>query len=310
MDRPTPRDISNAAKTLHKYGVKHTGLVPSHALARMCDLSELQFKTENLQLTGAYKIRGATYFISQLTPAQLRVGVVTASAGNHGQGVAWAARRLNSSSIVVIPETAPEAKEAAIKGYSVHFGGDEVLRKGKSYEDAAKEAHRIAEETGRIYVPAFDHPNIIAGQATVGIEIMADWNAVDAVLVGVGGGGLISGIATWMHFKHKHVQVIGVEAAGAASMCAALQHGAPVELPSAVTIADGIKTKTVGAMTFAITRDFVGPHQVVTVSEEEIQGHYFISPVCKGDPSYLLNKNSTSLSVIRRYNGCGIARHM
>src|SRR5262249_9704618 len=190
-------------------------------------------------------------------------GVIAASAGNHGQGVAIAAAALNIPRTIVMPVGAPLAKVTATQGY-----GARVVLHGDTYNEAFVRAQELQTETGATYIHAFDDPAIIAGQGTLGIEILTDLPDVEAVVVGIGGGGLISGIAVALKTLKPEARLIGVQATGAASMRAALDAGRLVTLPSINTIADGIATKTAGAHTFAIVRQLVD--EVVTVDDEEI----------------------------------------
>ena len=207
-------------------------------------------KAENLQRSGAYKIRGATYKLSRLTPEERARGVIAASAGNHAQGVAIAAAALGVPCTIVMPTGAPLAKVTATQSY-----GATVVLHGDTYNDAYAHAERLREETGATCIQAYDDPDIIAGQGTLGLEVLADLPNVETLLVGVGGGGLISGIAIAMKSLKPDMRIIGVEAAGAASMRAALDAGRIVTLPSIHTIADGIATKSVGHYTFATVRE-------------------------------------------------------
>jgi threonine dehydratase len=220
-------------------------------------------KAENLQRSGAYKIRGATYKLSQLRDEERLHGVIAASAGNHAQGVAIAASALHIPCTIVMPTGAPLAKVTATEGY-----GATVLLFGDTYNDAYEHARELSRQTGATYIEAFNDPDIIAGQGTIGLEILADLPDVEAIVVNIGGGGLIAGIATAVKALKPSVRIIGVEASGAASMRAALNAGHLVTLPSLNTIADGIATKVVGDLTLEIVRDLVD--EVVTVDDEEI----------------------------------------
>ena len=258
---PTIQDVWRAQEVIRPH-VYHTPLLPSKTLGAMCGAT-VHLKAEHLQRSGAYKIRGATYKLSRLTPEERAHGVIAASAGNHAQGVAIAARALGIPCIIVMPTAAPIAKVTATQGY-----GAQVVLSGDTYNDAYAHARELQAQTGATYIHAFDDPDIIAGQGTIGLEILTDLPEVDVIVAGLGGGGLISGIATAVKALKPDVQVIGVEAAGAASMRAALDAGSIVELPAINTIADGIATKSVGPHTYAITRELVDA--VVTVSDEQI----------------------------------------
>lgn len=258
---PTVTDIWRAQEVIRPH-VYHTPLLPSRTISEMSGAKVL-LKAENLQRSGAYKIRGATYKLSRLTPEEREQGVIAASAGNHAQGVAIAAAALGVPCTIVMPAGAPLAKVTATQGY-----GATVVLHGESYNEAYARALEIQRETDATYIHAFDDPDIIAGQGTLALEILADCPEVEAIVVGIGGGGLISGIATAVKTLKPDVRIIGVQAAGAASMRAALDAGKIVTLAEISTVADGIATKATGAYTFEIVRTLVD--DVVTVDEEEI----------------------------------------
>jgi threonine dehydratase len=241
---------------------RHTPLEYSHTYSEMTG-AEVYLKLENLQRTGAFKIRGATNRIATLPEEDEEAGVVTASAGNHAQGVALAASRVGVDSTIVMPENAPISKIKATRSY----GGDVVLH-GADYDEAAERAHEIEREEGRTYVHAFDDPMVMAGQGTIGLEILDDLDSFDTVAVGIGGGGLISGIATAIKGRRPDVRVVGVQAEGASSAAQSLQKGDVYELESVDTIADGIATRRIGDRTFEVIQDRVD--EVVTVSDREI----------------------------------------
>ncbi len=218
-------------------------------------------KCENLQRTGSFKARGAYVRISRLTPEERARGVVAASAGNHAQGVALAAQSLGIAATVFMPEGAPIPKERATRGY-----GAEVVFEGRYLEDALVGARRFAEETGAVLIHPFDHADIVAGQGTVGLEILEQAPEVQTVLVPLGGGGLLAGVAIAVKALRPDVTVIGVQAKGAAAYPASLLHGSPVPLTSMRTMADGIAVGLPGNIPFAAVRDYCD--DVVTVSEE------------------------------------------
>lgn len=222
----------------------------------------LFFKLENLHRTGSFKERGALNKLLSLSADERERGVVTASAGNHAQGLAFHAHRLGIPVTVVMPEATPLIKTARTRS-----AGAEVVVHGRSYDEARREAER-REEEGLVMVPAFDDDAVIAGQGTVGLEIVEQVEDVDLVLVPVGGGGLVAGTATALKALRPDVRVVGVQAAAAPSARAALLEGRPVEIESTTTIADGIAVKRVGDRTFPHLRDRVD--DIVTVSEEEI----------------------------------------
>ena len=223
----------------------------------------LRLKCENLQRGGAFKLRGAYNFIVQLPGDERSRGVVTYSSGNHGRAVALAAAELEVPAAVVVPVDAPGVKVEAIRRL-----GAEVSFEGTTSLERKRRAEQIAGERGMVIVPPFDHPDIIAGQGTVGLEIVEDWPAVERVVVPVGGGGLLAGVAAAVKALTPHARVFGVEPRGAASMAASLEAGRPVELESVVSVADGLKPVRPGDITFEHARSLV--EGVVLVDDEEI----------------------------------------
>ena len=223
----------------------------------------VHLKLENFQRTGAFKIRGALNRITTLSDAEQAAGVVTASAGNHAQGVALAATRAGVDATIVMPEHAPISKVKATRSY-----GARVVLDGVDYEEAQARAHEIEREEGRTYVHAFDDEMVMAGQGTIGLEIVSQQPDVETVIVPIGGGGLIAGIATAIKAQQPDVRVIGVQAEGAASVAESLAAGEIRERDSVDTVADGIATRSVGTQPFAIIQERVD--EVVTVSDEEI----------------------------------------
>ena len=241
---------------------RHTPLVYSHTFSAMTG-ADVHLKQEMLQRTGAFKIRGATNRIATLADEHRESGVVTASAGNHAQGVALAATRMGVDSKVVMPEDAPISKIKATRSY-----GAEVVLHGVDYDEAAERAREIEQSEGRYYLEAFDDWEVMAGQGTLGLEIVEDLPSVETVVVPIGGGGLISGIATAVKGKKPDARVVGVQAAGASSVAESLQKGERVVRDSVDTIADGIATRTVGEKTFRVIQERVD--EVVTVSDADI----------------------------------------
>jgi threonine dehydratase len=209
-------------------------------------------KLENLQPTGAFKLRGAWTFARRLDPAARQRGVVTYSSGNHGQAVAFAAQRLGVQAVVVMPETAPQLKVEGVKRW-----GGAVLFAGTTSEDRFTKAMELVESEGLTPVPPYDHPDIIAGQGTVGLEIVEDLPDVAHVAVPVGGGGLIAGIATAVAALRPSARVTGVEPEGASALNAALAAGQPVRLERTESIADGLLPLSVGRITFSHVRGLV-----------------------------------------------------
>ncbi len=254
-------DVRAAAAALGDR-IRRTEMVPSHYFSERIG-APLWFKCENLQRTGSFKIRGASHFLLRQEPAALAAGVITASAGNHAQGLACAARQLGVKATVVMPETTPLAKVLATRGY-----GAEIFLHGASFDDAADHARTLQKERGLLFVPAFDHPLIMAGQGTIGLEILEQRPDIDTLLVPIGGGGLIAGIATAARALRPSLRIVGVQAAGAPSALLARRKGAPVRLPAARSLADGIVVKRLGEETFPIIEALVD--DLVSVEEEEI----------------------------------------
>ena len=241
---------------------RHTPLEYSHTFSEMTG-ADVRLKLETFQRTGAFKIRGATNRIATLPEAEREAGIVTASAGNHAQGVALAASRLGVDSLVVMPENAPVSKVKATRSY-----GARVELHGVDYDAAAERAREIEAAEGRYYLHAFDDEMVMAGQGTLGLEVVEDCPGVGTVVVPVGGGGLISGVATAVKDHDPSIRVVGVQAEGAASLPESLERGERVTLDSVNTIADGIATRSVGEKTFEVIRERVDG--VVTVGEDDI----------------------------------------
>lgn len=223
----------------------------------------IYLKSENFQLTGSFKLRGAYYKISTLTPEEAAKGVIACSAGNHAQGVALSATRKGIKSVICMPAGAPISKVEATKGY----GGEVVLVPGV-YDDAAKKAEELMQEEGYTFVHPFNDEKVIAGQGTIGLEIIQQLPDVEAVYVPIGGGGLISGVSYAIKALKPDCKVIGVQALGAPSMYESRKKGEVIELEKVATIADGIAVKKPGDLTFEICQKYVD--EIVTVSEEEI----------------------------------------
>ncbi|MUL40515.1 threonine/serine dehydratase [Streptomonospora sp. PA3] len=257
MELITSADIAAAQERLAAIAVR-TPLLP-------CPWApgELRVKPENLQPVGAFKIRGAANALARLDPEQRKAGVITHSSGNHGQALAFAARSRGVRCVVVVPEGAPRVKVAAMHGFGAQTVAVEPARR-------AAEAHRIAEEQGLTLVPPFDHPDVIAGQGTVGAEIAADLPGVETVLVPVGGGGLAAGVATAVKARCPGAAVIGVEPELAADAKESLERGRLTPWPperTGRTVADGVRVGP-SELTFAHLRERLDG--IVTVTEEEI----------------------------------------
>ncbi|OEH86935.1 threonine ammonia-lyase [Desulfuribacillus stibiiarsenatis] len=220
-------------------------------------------KYEHLQKTGSFKIRGSYNKISALSDEERKHGVIASSAGNHAQGVALAATKSGIPSTIVMPEGAPLAKIAATKGY-----GAEIVLHGQAFDDAYQKARELQQQTGATFIHAFDDEEIIAGQGTIALELLEDLQDIEAILVPIGGGGLIAGIGAAIKETHPDIQVIGVEAAGAASMYASIHDKERRALQAVNTIADGIAVKEPGEKTYQMVREYVD--ELVTVSDEDI----------------------------------------
>lgn len=252
-------EIYRAAEVL-KDVARHTELIHAPKLNPEVDI---YIKPENLQLTGAFKLRGAFYKISQLSDEEKARGVIACSAGNHAQGVALAATHHGIKSLICLPAGAPISKVEATKGY-----GAEVCLVPGVYDDAYAKAVELQREHGYTFVHPFDDPKVIAGQGTIGLEILNDLPDVDAVIVPIGGGGLISGVAFAIKSLRPDVKVYGVQSSGAPSMATSLQEGKIRHLRSVSTIADGIAVKEPGVNTFDMCNRYVD--KVVVVSDDEI----------------------------------------
>jgi len=231
--------------------------------------NHIYLKAENFQKTGAFKIRGAYNKISQLSNDQLKKGVIASSAGNHAQGVALAAKLMGCKATIVMPVTTPLIKVNATKAH-----GAEVVLYGDCYDSAYEKACEIQNEKDLVFIHPFDDIEVIAGQGTIGKEILKECPNVDIVLVPIGGGGLISGIATAIKADNPHVKVIGVEPDGAMCMIKSLENDGRVCLPSISTIADGVAVKEVGNMCFDLTKVYVD--EVISVSDYDIMEAFLI----------------------------------
>ena len=242
--------------------LRDTEILHSHALSSMTDC-ELYLKPENLQRTGSFKVRGAYYKISQLSDEEKRKGVIACSAGNHAQGVALASKKFDIKAKICMPEGAPISKVEATKNY-----GAEVILVPGVYDDAYSEAERLKEKCGYTFIHPFDDEDVIAGQGTIGLEILNQLGDVDIIVVPVGGGGLVSGVAYAVKSLNPQIKVYGVQSAGAPSMLNALHDGKVETLPSVSTIADGIAVKCPGSLTFDICSKYVD--DIVTVTDEQV----------------------------------------
>ena len=225
--------------------------------------SDIYLKTENLQITGSFKVRGAYYKISQLSDDEKAKGVIACSAGNHAQGVALAASKNGIKSLICLPDGAPISKVEATKSY----GADVCLVNGV-YDDAYNKAIQLRDEKGYTFIHPFDDENVIAGQGTIGLELLDQLPDIDAIIVPIGGGGLISGVAFAAKMLKPEIKIYGVQASGAPSMLVSMESGKIECLDSVSTIADGIKVKEPGVNTFDCCQKYVD--EIVTVTDDEI----------------------------------------
>ena len=244
---------------MRKPVIRKTDLIPARQINPE---SEIYLKTENLQVTGSFKVRGAYYKISQLSDEEKAHGVIACSAGNHAQGVALAAAHSGIPSLICIPDGAPISKVEATKSY----GAQVELVKGV-YDDAYNRAVELQKERNLTFIHPFNDPDVIAGQGTIGLELLKQLPDMDAVIVPVGGGGLISGVAFAIKSLNPKCKVYGVQAAGAASMKASLEQNGPHSLTGVSTFADGIAVKCPGDLTYELCSKYVD--DVVTVSDDE-----------------------------------------
>ena len=248
------------ASHILKQVIRETKLIPCPNIADNC---ELYIKPENLQVTGSFKIRGSYFKISSLTKEEKEKGIVACSAGNHAQGVALAAQKENIKATIFIPSVAPISKIEATKKY-----GAEIVIVDGVYDDAYQKALEYVHKTGAVFVHPFDDEDVIAGQGTVGLEILEEIENLDAIVVPIGGGGLISGLAFAVKSLNPNCKVYGVQAQGAGSMFKSFNEESRTSLDSVKTFADGIAVKFPGELTFELCKNFVD--EIVTVTDDEI----------------------------------------
>lgn len=270
MNPPAPIGLKEirAAATRLKGVLLRTDAIPSPAFSQLCG-ARVWLKPENLQVTGTYKIRGAFNKIALLDDTQKRRGLIASSAGNHAQGVAYAAQRAGVPATIVMPTTAPLVKVQATREYGV-----EVVLYGNYYDEAEAEARRLEVERGLTFIHPFDDWDIIAGQGTVGLEILDDCPSANTLLLPVGGGGLISGVALAVKALRPEVRILGVEPEGASSMARSLAAGKLSPLAHVHTIADGVAVGTPGAKPFSVVKDLVDG--IVQVSDDEIMEAFLL----------------------------------
>ncbi len=250
------------AQRVLKDNIRKTDLIHAPALS---DKADIYLKAENLQKTGSFKVRGAYYKIARLNDEQKKRGIIACSAGNHAQGVALSAQKNNIKSAIFIPSTAPISKIEATRKY-----GAQIMLVDGVYDDAYQAAIKYQQETQGEFIHPFDDIDIIAGQGTIALELMEQLSDMEAVIVPIGGGGLISGMAYTVKMLNPNCKVYGVQACGAPSMVNSLHEHKRIELPSVSTFADGTAVKLPGENTFKICEEYVD--EVVTVSEDEIAG--------------------------------------
>ena len=257
----TLKDFEEAVDVVKKVAIK-TELIYSDYLSEQTG-NKIYLKPENLQKTGAYKLRGAYYKVSTLTDEERAKGLITASAGNHAQGVAYAAKAYGCKAVIVMPTTTPLMKVDRTKSY-----GAEVVLYGNVYDEAAAYAAQLAEEKGYTFIHPFDDPAVATGQGTIAMEIIKELPTVDYILVPVGGGGLATGVSTLAKLLNPKIKVIGVEPAGANCLQESLKAGKPLTLDSVSTIADGTAVKTPGKKIFPYLQK--GLDDIITVEDDEL----------------------------------------
>lgn len=249
--------IKEAQKLMPKSAIRKIDLIRSNTFSEMCR-NHIFLKLECYQKTGSFKVRGAVAMIEGLSNEEKRNGVIAASAGNHAQGVAYASSMNSMVCTIVMPKNASPAKIAATKSY-----GAKVILEGNNYDESSKYAHQIAESEGKTLIPAFDHPDIIAGQGTVGLEILEDLKDIDEIYVPIGGGGLIAGTAIAAKSINPKIRIIGVESVAFPSMKKSVKIGKISNVQEGYTIADGISVKTPGKLPFKLIQNYVDDIVVV-----------------------------------------------
>ncbi|MBC2581467.1 threonine ammonia-lyase [Clostridium sp. DJ247] len=263
----TLSDVLEARERIKNICV-NTKLIYSSEFSRESG-NEIYIKPENLQITGAFKLRGALNKVSKLSEEQKKRGLIASSAGNHAQGVAYSASKLGIKATIVMPETTPLIKVQATKSYGV-----DVVLAGQVYDEAYEEAKRLEKEHGYTFIHPFNDVDVMAGQGTIALEIMEELKDVDAILVPIGGGGLISGIAVAAKSTNPNVKIIGVQAEGANAMKLSFESGVLTQSDKVNTIADGAAVKQPGDITFEFIKEYVD--EIVTVSDYELMEAVFI----------------------------------
>ncbi len=258
------QDIQHAQQRIHSY-VRHTPLLHVGPVKRAVPFSSsLYLKLECLQITGSFKARGAVNKVLSLSPHEAAAGLVTASGGNHGLGLAYAGRLVHAPTYIYLPQSAPQAKARKLEEWEAH-----VIYEGEVWDDANRAALATAEDNGRTYVHPFADPAVIAGQGTIGLEIVRELPDVDSVLVAIGGGGLISGVGSAVKALHPAIKVIGIEPMGAPTLQRSLQAGKLVELDTIKTRAVSLAPRLSAQLNLDIAQRFVD--EIVLVSDEEMR---------------------------------------
>ncbi|VFJ12562.1 L-threonine ammonia-lyase [Candidatus Nitrosocosmicus franklandus] len=260
--------IKEAQKLMPKSSIRKVDLIRSNTFSEIC-CNNIFLKLECYQKTGSFKVRGAATMIERLSDQEKRNGVVAASAGNHAQGVAYASSMNKMACTIVMPKNASPAKIAATKSY-----GANVILEGNNYDESSDYAYKVARLEGKTLIPAFDHPDIIAGQGTVGLEILEDLREIDEIYVPIGGGGLIAGTAIAVKSMNPKIKVIGVESVAYPSMKQSIKMGKICNIQNGYTIADGISVKSPGRLTFELIKKYVD--DVVVVDDLSIVKTMFL----------------------------------
>ncbi|MCY6369234.1 threonine ammonia-lyase [Clostridium ganghwense] len=284
-------DVERAAENLKGISTK-TELMYSPVFSIESG-NEIYLKPENLQVTGAFKIRGAYNKISKLSEEEMKRGVIASSAGNHAQGVAYAAQKLGIKATIVMPRTTPLIKVAATKNYRAN-----VVLHGDCYDEAYTKAKELQEENNYVFVHPFDDLDVIAGQGTIAIEILKDLKDTDCIIVPIGGGGLISGIAIAAKSINPKVKIIGVEPEGAKAMKKSLEKNSVVNLDTVKTIAEGVAVKKPGDITFQIIKNYVD--EIITVSDFDIMEAFLV--VLEKQKLIAETSGALSLAALKKLN--------
>lgn len=280
------------ASEIVKEVTSETKLIYSEFLSNQTG-NKVYLKPENMQLTGAYKLRGAYYKISTLSPEERAKGLITASAGNHAQGVAYAAKKYGVKAVIVMPTTTPLMKVNRTKSY-----GAEVVLKGDVYDEACEYAYQLAEENGYTFIHPFDDLAVATGQGTIAMEIFKELPLVDIILVPIGGGGLATGVSTLAKLLNPKIKVIGVEPAGANCMQESLKNGEVVTLPGVNTIADGTAVKTPGKNIFPYIKQNLD--DIITVPDEDLVVSFL--DVVENHKMVVENSGLLTVAALRRLN--------